>query len=182
MNTDIQSWPHATVIIAFVLVLVLVLIWLTRVPTDDVLYGFWTAEDDEFCERTEIDSMLLWIGPAKQGVIKTTRRCYLIIMSDVCNQGCVLTYRPSSGLQYKVAATCKFEEEPLPMWDHIDMHADVINGTLEIKSSDGTILARLNKQHDTTNLARMLDNVSTDANKKPKDDADSIDETLSKKV
>ena len=144
-------------LIALAIVCVIVLLWITSIPTDDVLYGFWTAEDDEFCEKTEIDSMLLWIGPAKSGLINTTRQCYIIIMSDVCNQGFTITYRPSSGLQYKVTAACEFEEEPLPEWDRVHMHADVIAGTLTITSSDGTILARLNKQHDTTNLAKMLD-------------------------
>lgn len=158
------------IVIACVIIILIILLYTLRVPTDDVLYGFWTGDDD-FCEKSECDYMLLWIGPAKPGWLKQTRQCYLIIMSDICNQGFTMTYQPSSGLQYKTTAVVKFEEDQI--WDeNVSISADVINGTLEIKDAEGTILARLNKQHDTTNLAKMLDDATADGKNDSHDDDD----------
>jgi hypothetical protein len=162
------NMPTPAFVFAIVILCLIVLIYATRVPTDDVLYGFWTGDDD-FCEKSECDSMLLWIGPTKSGWVKQTRQCYLIIMSDICNQGLTLTYKPASGLQYKTSAVVKFEEDQI--WDeNVHLHADVIKGTLEIKDSEGTVLARLNKQHDTTNLAKMLDDASSHVDKNDSDE------------
>ncbi len=69
-----------------------------------------------------------------------------------------MKYYPGwSGLsteKYTVNAGVEFDEEPI--WpDNITVSIDVYSGTLTVYSGD-TLYARLNKQHDITNVARLL--------------------------
>lgn len=146
------------VIITFIIIYNL-FVWNTS-AYEDYLYGFWVAEGDEFCEQSEIDSMLLFIGEPENGYFSKSRTCYLIIMTDMCNQGLTITYRSGwAGIgvgRYRINATAKFDEEQI--WDDdITITVDMRDGTLKIKNNDGTVYAVLNKQHDTTNIARSME-------------------------
>ena len=155
---------------ALVFVVILVIWWLTvrlcaKPALDDVLYGFWTADDDEFCENAEIDSMMLFIGPENKSSSwsrSISRSCYLIIMSGMCNQGLTLTYSPGrvDGFTYRTQAKAIFEEEQL--WDEdVEIITDALTGTLVIKQVGGgkdcEVYVKVTKQHDTTNAAAEMD-------------------------
>lgn len=150
-------------VIGVIVVLIILIIfynilnWNTQ-AYEDYLYGCWTAEGDAFCDEAEIDSMMIFIGePA--GRWKTERNCYLIIMTDMANQGFTLTYTPSWGGvgvgKYSVRAKVCFEEEQL--WDEeVTITVNMRRGTMKIRSGD-MVYARLNKQHDITNTAKDLE-------------------------
>lgn len=150
------------VIIAVCVVIVLIIAsWVNTYAYEDYLYGFWLADGDEFCELSDIESMLVFIGPPT-GYWYKERSCYIIIMNDLCNQGFTLTYRPAwarLGLgKYSVCADVVFDDEKI--WDdNVKIIVDVTDGTLKILSHDDTLYAALHKQHDTTNIARQMESV-----------------------
>lgn len=155
-----KSYIYAVVVVVIILVLYNLATWNTN-TYEDYIYGFWVAENDDFCEASEIDSMLLFIGRADHGFWSTTRTCYLIIMNDMCNQGLTLTYTTGwAGIgigKYRIVADAKFDDEQI--WDsRVVIEADMRKGMLRITGTDDTVYAVLNKQHDTTNLASALEN------------------------
>ena len=141
-----------------VFVLYILATWHTR-TNEDYLYGFWVADGDAFCEESDIESMLVFIGEPT-GWWKATRMCYIIIMDDLCNQGFTMKYRrgwaPTVG-KYSISADVVFDD--IPIWeDNVTFTHDIRDGTLTICSGD-TIYAKLTKEHDTTNLARAVASV-----------------------
>ncbi len=130
---------------------------------DDYLYGFWVAEGDEFCQNAEIESIMVFMGEAENGLRSRTRTCYIIIMNDMCNQGFTLTYVPGwagPGIgKYQITADVTFEEEQI--WtDKVNINVDMKTGTMEITSADSDVVyARLSKQNDTTNIAKAAESV-----------------------
>lgn len=150
----------------YILIIVLIILYVFATwnisANEDYLYGFWVAENDEFCQNSEIDSMMLFIGEPDKGWIKSSRNCYLIIMNDICNQGLTLTYMrgwagPGIG-KYNISARAEFDTEQI--WDdNVNLSIDIRNGTLIITGREDTIYAKLVKMHDTTNLAKTLEGV-----------------------
>lgn len=152
-----KTYLIAIIIFVIVLSLYFLATWNTS-TYEDYLYGFWVAEGDDFCEESEIDSMLVFIGNAEGG-FTVERTCYIIIMNDLCNQGFTLSYRPgwaSAGVgKYSVFATVKFDDEDI--WDDcVKITVDMRDGTMKISSGD-TIYAKLTKQLDTSNMCRELE-------------------------
>jgi len=154
---------NATYLIAIIIVITILLVlsvWRNTLTDEQYMYGFWVAEGDDFCESSEISSMMIFIG---EPVIHycppaVTRACYIVIMNGMCSQGFTLRYRPGwTGLdvgKYVVVAGVTFDDEDI--WPHVvNVSVDMSNGVLKIWADD-TIYARLNKQHDTTNVARLL--------------------------
>lgn len=126
---------------------------------EDYLYGFWVADGDEFCEESDIDSMLLFIGDRECGWFSNTRTCYIIIMNDLCNQGFTLTYKTGwAGIGvgvYRTRAHVEFDEDAI--WpEDVLVDVDMRAGTLRVHA-DGTEYARLHKQHETSNVAKLLE-------------------------
>ncbi len=156
-------------LIAFVLFVIILIIYTLSTwnvsTNEDYLYGFWTAEDDEFCEESGIDAMLLFIGEPTTGWSSTTRQCYLVIMSDKCNTGLCITYSPSwsgpSITKYRIHAKAEFDNNEELWPEDITIDVDMRNGTMLIHSGD-TTYARLTKQHDTTNSCRYMDKCTVD--------------------
>jgi hypothetical protein len=152
------------VYIALVLIIVILIIynlanWNTG-EYEDYFYGCWVAEDDEFCESADIESMMMFIGESEnKGLFARERTCYLIIMNDLANTGLTLSYSPTWGGvgigKYAVNAKVTFDEEQL--WDEdVLLTVDMREGTLKISSGD-MVWAKLNKQHDITNTAKLLE-------------------------
>lgn len=147
-------------VIAIAIVIILIIIycyctWNTSL-NEDYLYGCWLADDDEFCDESDMKSMMLFIGDYDSG----ERLCHLVIMDDICNQGFSIKYRPGwSGPtvgKYRIYTKATFDE--FPIWpEDIVIDIDIRRGTMVIHS-DGTVFARLNKQHEITNSCRRLDN------------------------
>lgn len=145
------------ILIASGIIVILILLYVTCVWNrgfyEDYMTGFWTASGDKFCEDTEIDSMMLYLGEPT-GWFNYTRECHLIITTDICNCGLKFNYMPGFNLPvvgiYRVSASVVFDEEsedqPFPAEVYIDM--DPTAGVLRIHYDDVTY-ARLTKQHLT---------------------------------
>jgi hypothetical protein len=149
------------VLIAIIIVVIVLLMFIasqSRVADEDYLYGFWVADDDEFCAESEIDSMMLFIGEPDKGWFSNDRQCYIVIMNDLCSQSMTINYSPPwpgiGGCEYTISANVKFDEEDI--WpESVKMTVNMQSGTLKVYSGD-TIYAKLTKQHETTNVARRL--------------------------
>ncbi len=137
----------------FIIVVILIVYNWHISSYEDYLYGFWVAEGDDFCDESEIDSMMVFIGEPARGWFTTERSCYIIVMNDICNQGFNISYsRGWGGSKYCISARVTFDEEQI--WeDNVKITIDTSDGTMVISGQD-TVYARLTKQHDTTNLAR----------------------------
>lgn len=48
---------------------------------DNLMNGMWMASDD-FCKRSDIDGMLIYIGPAERAFLTNTRKAYLIMHAE----------------------------------------------------------------------------------------------------
>lgn len=153
-------------VIAFVIFIIIIVIyvictWNTSL-NEDYLYGYWTADDDEFCDISDIDSMMLFIGKPSASTISSTRErlCYLIIADDIYNGGITLTYTPGwsalSVSKYRIRANVTFDETYAIWPEYVNIDVDIRNGTLTIHN-DETIYARLHKQHEITNSCVRLD-------------------------
>lgn len=125
---------------------------------EDYMYGFWTADGDDFCQSAGIQSMMLFIGePSKSAFSsRVSRECYIVILNDVANESFTLTYNrgwagPVIG-KYKLRGEIEFDGEEIWPGD-VDISIDMRTGILRV-TADGTLYARLHKQHDTTNLSR----------------------------
>jgi len=149
-------------IYGFLVVLVILYIgctWNTR-AYEDYLYGFWTAADDEFCDNSEIDHMMLFFGKS-EGCFTKSRTGYLVIMPDMFNGAFTIEYKTGwSGMSvvdgsYTITAAATFEDEQL--WpETITITIDILHGTMMIRGCNGDddqVYAMLQKQHDITNVA-----------------------------
>lgn len=149
----------AVIILIILIIFYTIFNWNTS-AYEDYLYGCWVAEDDAFCESAEIDSMMIFVGePERAGWSSVVRNCYLIIMTDMANDGFTLEYSPPWGGvgigKYSLRARVKFDEDQL--WDeNVTVTVDMRKGTMKIRSGD-MVYAKLNKQHDITNVARDLE-------------------------
>jgi hypothetical protein len=134
------------------LLVVLYIFFCTNVAEyENYLEGFWLAEQDDFCEGVDVDSILIYFGPAtvsKTGVYR--REGHLVMTPEVENQGFTIEYRrgwggPTVG-PYKIHATVKFEEEQV--WDdNVCITWDMRSGYLSVTNRD-TKFARVHKQHN----------------------------------
>lgn len=139
------------------IVIVLVMIYAGRywssynVKTyEDYLEGFWIAEQDEFCEKSGITSMMIYFGQADTKGSKRTRECYVVMLPDVEAQPFTLTYKcgyaPPRVGPYEINADCAFEEENI--WaNKVRITFDVRTGYLSV-DANGTRYARVHKAHE----------------------------------
>jgi hypothetical protein len=126
---------------------------------EEYMYGFWTAEGDDFCEESEIDAMMVMIGTAEPTWWSVQRTCHIIIMNDISNQGFTLKYHTGwAGIgvsKYRVHCEVEFEDEQI--WpENVVLEIDMQRGTLCVWNGD-VMYARLNKQHEITNCCLAAD-------------------------
>tara|TARA_R110002153_G_scaffold155933_4_gene308078 strand:- start:11461 stop:11982 length:522 start_codon:yes stop_codon:yes gene_type:complete len=148
--------PTYLPLIAFIIFCILLVVYIYS--DDDYLYGFWLAEGDEFCELADIDSIMLFVGDST-GYIWKERKAYLIIATDMANDPLVLSYRKPAiySSAYTITAKAEFEDDTVEIWpEYVSMDVDINAGTLKIYSGD-TVYARLYKQHETTEVAKLLE-------------------------
>lgn len=149
-----MKWYMYAVLTVIVLFVVYNIATWNVASQDEYLTGFWAADGDEFCQRSDINSMLLYIGER----VGTKRNCYLIIMDDLANTGLTLEYTrgwagPGIG-GYHIKCKTTFDDEQI--WPEcVDIDVNMLNGTVKIYSAD-TVYAELTKQHETTNLTKKL--------------------------
>jgi hypothetical protein len=146
----------------YIIIITIILIWAIQntINNEKYLYGFWIAADDEFCNRSDIESMMVFIGEPNNNSIylfNRTRPCYIIITDDLSNQSFSITYRPSILTPpwgpYKICVTAQFDDEMI--WpERVNIDVNVIEGSMKIYDSD-TIYAKLVKYHDITNAAKQ---------------------------
>ncbi len=137
-----------------IILLLLLLIFYLSWQNEDYLYGFWVAEDDDFCEDSGIQSMMLFIGEPT-GVVSRSRECYLVIPDEFNGNFTIDYWRPlfpQFGRRYciKVKSTCELWPETFTL--DVNTHT----GVLRVMCGD-IIYAKLSKRHDITNCCRGAD-------------------------
>lgn len=151
--------------IGLIIVLVVIILFYTILnwntsAYEDYIYGCWVAEDDDFCEDADIDSMMVFIGkPERAGIRSVRRNCYIIIMTDMANEGFTIEYVPAWGGigfgNYSIRAKTCFEDDGL--WDEeVTIVVDPRKGLMTVRNGD-KVFARLCKQNDITNTANELE-------------------------
>jgi hypothetical protein len=154
---------HAIIVIVAIMLCYIYATWNTG-RQEEYFYGFWIADQDDFCEQTEIESMLIFIGEPTTGWTGTSSRtCHIVINNDLTDQGFTLTYRPgwsSASLgKYALSADIAFDTEQL--WpENITIEIDMQTGEMRIHR-DEVLYARVVKQHDITNAARTMNSAET---------------------
>lgn len=161
--------PTNNYITAIICVCVMVILYVVATYNQSAyeryLTGFWSAENDEFCDDAGIESMLLYVG-APTGWLSSTRSCYLIITDDICNQTLTMSYRrgwSSIGIgKYNIAVKLDFDHDDTKdavMPQHLSMCVNMLDGTLVMRDHD-KVYAQLHKQHDITNLTLQMKSTS----------------------
>lgn len=111
-----------------VIVLIIVIIYLLYIQhktTDDFMHGMWKC-DPEFCEQSEVDGVLLYIGDREKGL-----KSYIIMTKDdevsVNEQ---LTLHPCMGYNKMTIDYCEDSvlAEALP--EHIQITVDIPKGQM----------------------------------------------------
>ncbi len=159
--TDKSKHAIVAVLIVVVLLILYTLATWTTEPNEKYMTGFWMADDDEFCETSDINSMLLYIGDPTSSFGSVTRDCYIVVTDDIYAGGFTMKYRKRwAGVsigKYMVSAEVEFEDnvsdengEPDLLWPHnVDVTIDMIAGTLLVTHGD-MVYARLYKNHEIT--------------------------------
>jgi len=161
----IPDKKYNNIIIAMSLVLVLFVLytlatWTTE-PNERYITGFWMADDDDFCEDSDIGSMLLYIGEPTSSCGTVTRDCYIVVTDDIYAGGFTMKYRKKwAGLtigKYNLSAEITFDDpQPDPadeLWPHnVEMTFDILSGTLTVIHND-MIYAKLYKNHEISSLS-----------------------------
>ncbi len=118
------------------------------------LFGYFVAENDQFCDESGINSMMIFIGER----INNSRDCYIVVLDDIANQS--FTFNHSRGwagpynTTYNVYGSVIFEGDNVLEWpEQLCFSVDIITGVLTISDNE-KIYARLNKQNEITNDAR----------------------------
>lgn len=154
----------------FILVIVIVVVILTYYlfnlhtgQQEDFMYGMWKG-DSNFCEDSEVSSMLLFIGePESNGWWGTARTCCLVINNDVCNQKMTLKYNkpwltnvhpPTSISKYKIHANAEYEEEDV-MPEQLVLEFDMPKCQLRIHDNE-KMYGIFYKDGEITNTAKKM--------------------------
>jgi len=147
------------IILILLIVIILILYYYKYENVDEYLEGFWGVDknsDLNFCERAEINSMLLYIGEPTTKWFNTTRICYIII--DNIKKCFIISYKPIKGdiNKYKIMANCKFDDNDELWPNNISIKISMLNGTCKIKGIEENpkIYAKLIKYHDVSNLVK----------------------------
>jgi len=163
-NTKYNRIIGAVVIVVVLLVIYTLATWMTE-PNEQYLTGFWMADDDEFCEESDIGSMLLCIGDGTTSFGTVTRECYIVVTDDIYNGGFTMKYRKKwAGVsvgKYMVSADVEFDDgvdttagvdtpasNDSMLWPrNVDITIDMLAGTLVVTHGD-MVYARLYKNHE----------------------------------
>jgi hypothetical protein len=147
------------IIAAVVLVLIIItycIFTLNVSKYENYIYGFYVA-DDSFCEDSEVDSMLLFIGEPTYSGFTITRNAYLVIMDGdelICNQGFTMEY--SKGWagpninKYKIKPLVEFDSDDV-FPEKPTMCFDMPRGLLRIYQDDTMYFVGW-KQNDVSNV------------------------------
>lgn len=156
---ETNSVPHMPAALAIGFMVVIILIYFLLDDSrryEDYIGGLWYASaSSKFSKTSDIDSMMLYIGPYKNG----ERHCYIVITDDIANEKLSLKYSPTwknifGSSEYSITSKVLFESDDDPLWDekNITIKINIAKGTLIIEGTkDKIILADLVKSHEVTN-------------------------------
>lgn len=135
--------------------IIVTILWLYSINNDKYIEGFWLAQDDDFTERANIKSMMLYIGPAT-GFLKLSREIYLVITDSVANTGAKINYFQALNCTrdgYEIVPTIEWDtDETELMPSGSTWSFDFAKGSLKI-AKDKKVYAELYKNFDITNTA-----------------------------
>ena len=152
---------------AFIIVAICVLIYyfafynMHGKDYEDFMFGYWVA-DDGFCEQSEIDSMMLFIGkPEKSKSVfgsfsgEKCRPAHMVINEDIMNQKLNIKYQAiSSGTAKtvgKFSTRCNIDfDDECQIPPDVTFEFDVKKGSLRIFDGDH-LYAMMYKDHEITN-------------------------------
>lgn len=150
-----RSFAESKIGFAVIVVSICMIIWIISTwnihgsDYENFVNGFWVA-DDAFCDESEIDSMLLFIG--KYDKKSGERPAHMIIADDIMNQKINIKHKKiSSGLSRgvnKFSIECEMEfEEECQIPPNVTMDFDIRKGSLRIHK-DGNLYAIMHKDHE----------------------------------
>lgn len=149
-------------VVAVIIVLLIFVIARSSYDACEYLYGFWAAEDDDFCEDSGIKSMMLFIDRGSRGFFSRTRQCYIIVTDGFTQQEFTMRqkYALSSPFSSRWRTTAEVEFDDEQIWPkNVNVEVDRGAGTLTIHDGE-TVYARLYKHHDITAAASCVDVIS----------------------
>jgi len=151
MSLNIKNKFIGLIAVAIIVVLLIIYYIAFKINVDkyeDFMYGLWVG-DDQFCEESGIDTMLLFIGERDDD----ERQCYLVIKSGdkyISNQGFEMEYSKGSAgplvRPYKIKAELDFDIDNPWGEDEIKFTFDIISGSLRIHDKD-KLYAKLYKEN-----------------------------------
>lgn len=157
MNShSVKNFAQTKIGIGIIIVCVCIIVWLISYwnlygsDYENFMYGYWVA-DGSFCDQSEIDSMMMFIGSPSTGSI-VTRPAHMIITDDIMNQKIEIKYKKiNSGLSRKpgkFSIDCELEfEEECQIPNSVTMEFDVKKGSLKIYK-DGNMYAKMHKDYE----------------------------------
>lgn len=157
-DTKFNNLYIAAAVVVVLFIIYTLATW-TTAPNEQYIGGFWMADDDEFCEDSDIGSMLLYIGDPVLSFGTVSRDCYIVVTDDVYAGGFTMKYRKKyAGVsigKYNISSEIVFDDEPennsedvTTIWPHnVEMTFDILAGTLLVTHND-MIYAKLYKNHE----------------------------------
>ena len=154
----IGQYRYAIVVVIIIAMLIIFMYTIYNPHVDaweKYMYGYWVG-DSVFCEQSEIDTLLLFIGENENNV----RNGYLVIGGDVADMPIKIKYNklnafdPSRAKISKKLTTLRMPVE-IEFTDEIEipslltMELDIISGTLRLFDQK-TIYGVWRKDHEIT--------------------------------
>jgi hypothetical protein len=121
------------------------------------------AEDDAFCKKADIDSMMLFIGEPLEPPCfgrSITRPGYLLVTDNVYNGSLKMTYSkgwagPYIGT-YTVDILTAFDDDECLWPEKLTMTVNMLNGSMIIKDKDCKVWAKLTKNNEMSVMCSEL--------------------------
>lgn len=155
-------------VVIIIIIIIYTLFTLHTKKYEDYLTGVWVADaGSDFCKESDIESMMLYIGPPEYNWYgRATRQCYIVIMPGVA-ESLTLQYTknwcgPNIG-DYILHGLAEFDDNQI--WEEnviietsmMDGNMNIYTMTVDDTDHNKLMYARLYKQHETTDLVKALE-------------------------
>lgn len=137
-------------------IIIFFIVYFYLINADEHISGYWVADDTQFTEKADINSMMLYIGEESKTSLfslKITRECYIVISPNIANQGFTMKYSRSWNSHknhYEILPDLEFDdEEVIP--SSAKWSFDILKGELII-TKDDKVYAKLHKQNELSSL------------------------------
>lgn len=137
-------------------IIIFLILYFYLVNADEHIGGYWVADDTDFTEKADINSMMLYIGDQSQSWYspKIQRECYIVISPNVANHGFSMSYSRSWNSHknhYEISPVLEFDEEDEVLPSLAKWKFDILKGELTI-TKDDKVYAKLHKQNELSTL------------------------------